>query len=96
MDSYEKNNIENLQRQSTKIIPGFKKLTYEECLEKLKLQTLKYRRLRGWGGGGGGLMVVYNILHVFYDEQDTSELSNIMYQAQKRGHSLKMIKHRSR
>ena len=31
----------------TKLIPGFKSLSYEERLQKLKLPTLKYRRLRG-------------------------------------------------
>ena len=88
--------IENVKRQSTETIPGFKKLTYEERLEKLKLQ--KYRSLRGIGMGV--LIVVYNILHgfmfFFNDERVTSELFNIMYQAWIRGHSLKLIKHKSR
>ena len=33
--------------QSTKLIQGFKGLPYSQCLQKLKLPTLKYRRLRG-------------------------------------------------
>ena len=39
--------IENVQRRATKLIPDFKDLTYEERIRKLKLPTLKYRRLRG-------------------------------------------------
>ena len=31
--------IENIQRRATRLIPGFKDLTYEERLKKLKLPT---------------------------------------------------------
>ena len=39
--------IEKVQMRATKLIDGFGKLTYQERLEKLKLPTLAYRRLRG-------------------------------------------------
>ena len=39
--------IENVQIRATKLVDGFKNLTYKERLEKLNLQTLAYRRLRG-------------------------------------------------
>jgi hypothetical protein len=39
--------LENVQRRATKLIPGFKDMTYENRLRKLKLPTLAYRRKRG-------------------------------------------------
>ena len=39
--------IEKVQRRASKLIKGLKKLSYEECLRKLHLPTLKYRRIRG-------------------------------------------------
>ena len=39
--------IENVQRRATKIVPCLKDLPYESRLRKLKIPTLKYRRLRG-------------------------------------------------
>ena len=38
---------ENVQRRATKQIPGFKNMSYEIRLQKLKLPTLAYRRKRG-------------------------------------------------
>ena len=67
--------IENVQCRSTKLIPGFKALSYEERLQKFKLPTLKYPRLRG------DMIEVYKILHGVYDERVTSEVFNIKDQA---------------
>ena len=39
--------IENVQIRATKLVDGFGKMEYHERLEKLKLPTLAYRRLRG-------------------------------------------------
>ena len=39
--------IENVQRRGTKLINGFKNLTYSERLTRLELPTLRFRRLRG-------------------------------------------------
>jgi hypothetical protein len=38
--------LENVQRRSTKIVPGLESLTYEERLVQLNLPTLYYRRRR--------------------------------------------------
>ena len=73
--------IENEQCRTTKVIPGFKKLSYEERLKKLKLPTLKYRRLRG------DMIEVYKILHGVYDKRVRTELFNVTDQARTHGHS---------
>ena len=39
--------LENDQHRATKLIPGYKELDYKECLKRLNLPTLSYRRLRG-------------------------------------------------
>ena len=39
--------LENVQRRATKLILGFKDMTYENRLRRLKLPTLAYRRKRG-------------------------------------------------
>ena len=39
--------LENVQRRATKQIPGFKNMSYEDRLQKLKLPTLAYWRKRG-------------------------------------------------
>jgi hypothetical protein len=39
--------IENVQRRATKQVPTLKNLEYNERLKKLKMPTLKYRRMRG-------------------------------------------------
>jgi hypothetical protein len=49
MESVQKKHItaiKNVQRRATKLIPGFKDITYEERLKILKLPTLTYRRKR--------------------------------------------------
>ena len=52
--------IENVQRRATKIVPSLKDLPYDKRLKKLKLPTLKYRRIRG------DLINVYKLLS--YDD----------------------------
>ncbi len=49
--------IENVQRRATKQLPGFRNLTYEERLKRLKLPTLAYRRARG------DMIEVFKIVH---------------------------------
>ena len=39
--------LERVQRKATKLVQGFKNLSYVERLERLHLTTLKKRRLRG-------------------------------------------------
>ena len=42
-----KEQLENVQRRATKIVPGLSTLSYPERLRKLSLPTLSYRRTRG-------------------------------------------------
>jgi hypothetical protein len=39
--------IGNVQRRATKQVPTLKNMEYNERLKKLKMPTLKYRRMRG-------------------------------------------------
>ena len=41
------NLLENVQHRATRMIPGFRNLSYEERLRRLDLPTLTYRRFRG-------------------------------------------------
>ena len=75
--------IENVQRRATKQIPGFKDLSYEERLTKLKLPTLKYRRDRG------DMIETYKILTGKYDRKITQHLLPINNR-ESRGHLLKL------
>ena len=79
--------IESVQRRATKLIPNLKELPYEERLRKLKLPSLKYRRLRG------DMINVYKILN---DENSESKhllpLNTSNYHT--RGHDKKLQKNR--
>ena len=55
------NQIENVQRRATKLIPGMHNLSYRERLEKLELPTLQYRRYRG------DMIEVFKFSHDFYE-----------------------------
>ena len=57
--------LENVQRRATKMIPGFRSLSYPDRLKKLKLPSLTYRRLRG------DLIEIYKILSEKYDPDVT-------------------------
>ncbi len=43
----DKNKLESVQRRATKLIPGFRSLSYEERLKRLDMFPLKDRRIRG-------------------------------------------------
>ena len=49
--------IENVQRRATRLLPMFGELSYEERLQRLKLPSLRYRRMRG------DLIQLYKIVH---------------------------------
>jgi hypothetical protein len=69
-----------------------KDLTYEERLRKLKLPSLRYRRLRG------DMIETFKIVTEIYDKRMTEDLMPINKNTfhQTRGHSLKLTKNRSR
>ena len=79
--------LEKVQRRATKRIDGFKNFSYEERLKKLKLPTLKYRRIRG------DMIECYKILNEVYD---TNKKNFFELQIERnegrilRGHSLKV------
>ena len=52
--------LERVQRRTTKLIPGFKDLPFEERLKRMKLPGLAYRRARG------DMIEVYKITHGHY------------------------------
>ena len=80
--------IENIQRRATKLVQGFRNLSYEERLERLGLTTLEKRRLRG------DLIETFKILYEF-DKVDKGLFQRATTQ-HLRGHSLKLFKHQTR
>ena len=62
------NRLEKVQKNYTKRIQGMKEIKYHQRLEKLKLPSLEYRRLRG------DLIEVYKITHNIYDPISTDSL----------------------
>jgi hypothetical protein len=81
------NMIENVQRRATRLIPGFKDLTYEERLRKLKLPSLAYRRMRG------DIIEMYKLATHKYDRRITEGLLHHI-ERNSRGHQLKLRKDR--
>ena len=80
--------IEKVQRRATKQLPGFKELPYPERLQKLKLPTLAYRRIRG------DMIEMYKIVNNVYDSQVCNFInlwSTVLpNKANTRGNSLKV------
>ena len=62
--------IENVQRRTTKLIPILSGLSYEDRLKRLKLLTLKFRRLRG------DMIEVFELVMGIYDKDATRGLWN--------------------
>ena len=77
--------IENVQRRATKLIPGFKDMSYQERLRRLHLPTLRYRRIRG------DMIELYKILTDKYDYRVTANIVNVR-QDIRRGHKYKLFK----
>jgi hypothetical protein len=63
--------IENVQRRATKQVPTLKNMEYNERLKKLKMPTLKYRRMRG------DMIEVFKIINGIYDPLTTKLRINI-------------------
>ena len=60
--------IENVQRRATQMLPDMKDLTYEERLRKLKLPSLRYRRLKS------DMIETFKIVTEIYDKRVTEDL----------------------
>ena len=73
--------------RATKVVISIKNFTYKDRLKRLKLPTLKYRRIRG------DMIEVYKILTNKYDSG-----VNLYLEKQQnnitRGHSLKLVNNR--
>ena len=82
--------IENVQRRATKLIPSLKSLEYPQRLRKLKMPTLKYRRLRG------DMIETFKILKGIYDKEVTDKMLALDTNVRTRGNSLKLKKRFSR
>ena len=76
--------VEGLQRRATKIISGLKDLTYEQRLEKMKLLSLCYRRLRG------DFIEMFKYIHNIYKLSDS--LLELESRTITRAHSYKLKK----
>ena len=88
---YEKDKIllERVQHRFTRLIPGFKQLTYVERLRRLRLWTLEERRNRA---------DLLEVLRIFRGQSWISftDLFTISTMTNTRGHSAKLTKHRCR
>ena len=77
--------LERVQRRATKMISGFRDLTYEERLRRCNLTTLRTRRERG------DLIQVYKILNKL-DDIDESTFFTRAKENKTRGHTFKLVK----
>jgi len=79
--------IEKVQKRATKLIINLKNMSYMDRLQRLKLPTLKYRRLRG------DMIEVFKITHEIYDPEVSLKLA---YHSGSitRGNKYKLLNHR--
>ena len=67
---YEKDLVESVQRRATQQILSLRTLDYTERLKKLKIPTMKYRRLRG------DMIEAYKIANHVYNKEALSGILN--------------------
>ncbi|XP_071123171.1 uncharacterized protein [Mytilus edulis] len=70
--------------EHTKLIPTLKDLEYEQRLKKLKLPTLKYRRMRG------DMIEAYKLTSGIYDHEALPNLLTYNTTSATRGHNKKL------
>lgn len=75
--------LENVQRRATKQIPSLKNLEYSDILKKLKMPTLKYRRLRG------DMIETFKIINGIYDRDVTENFMEMDQNTRTRGNDKK-------
>ena len=76
IENYKK--LEKVQMRATKLIHEVKGLSYRQRLERLKLPTLKYRRVRG------DMIEIYKMLTGKYDRDSCIEFKFVTYPLQSR------------
>ena len=81
--------LEGAQRRASRILPGYKELSYRERLRALQLPTLKYRRKRA------DMLQVWRIIHR-KDDLDESNFFQRKEESRTRGHPLKLSKTHNR
>ena len=79
--------LEKVQMRVTKLVISITNFTYKDRLKRLKLPTLKYRRIRG------NMIEVYTILTNKYDSRVNFYLEKQQDNIT-RGHSLKLVNNR--
>ena len=79
--------LEKVQMRATQLVISIKNFTYKDRLKRLKLPTLKYRRIRG------NMIEVYTILTNKYDSRVNFYLEKQQDNIT-RGHSLKLVNNR--
>ena len=79
--------LERVQRRATKLIEGFRNLSYEARLNKTGLISLEQRRVRG------DLIQVFKMIKGF-DKVNYKEFFEISSSSRTRGHSYKIVKKR--
>jgi len=70
--------LEKAQKRATKLLINVKKLHYEERLRRLKIPTLKYRRIRG------DMIELYKIFAGKYDNNTTEWITGKCIEKQHR------------
>lgn len=78
--------IENVQRRATRMVPTLKGLTYPQRLQKLKIPTLVFRRMRG------DMIETFKILTDIYDKDASPRLEFVSQDIPTRGHKYKLRK----
>ena len=78
--------IENVQRRATRMVPTLKGLTYPQRLQKLKIPTLVFRRMRG------DMIETFKILTDIYDKAASPILEFVSQDIPTRGHKYKLRK----
>ena len=73
------------------MLPNLSDLSYPDRLRKLKLPSLKFRRLRG-----GGMIEVFKIVRGMYDDRVTGNIFDLTPDTTTRGHQYKIVKKRCR
>jgi len=81
--------VDNIQRRATKLIPNLRRLPYRDRLEAPRLPSLWY------GGRPGDMLQVYKILKGIA-RMESNQFFSLADVSNTRGHSLKLVKGRSR
>ena len=80
--------LEKVQKRATKMLPKMQEKPYEQRLRRLKLPTLRFRRMRG------DMIETFKILSGIYDDKVTSGIFELIENSVTRGNSRKIKKQR--